>query len=225
MLTNLTRIFLSGCCLTLFTNRVTAGESSSEQFISCVDDAAKQAARAQELQSIVQADQDDRKDWEHKTPAEMQEMAGRDRIRRQRIGAIFGEGCFKNPADYNAAALVYQHGDRPDHYFQTFIWAKKSVGLGDANQKRMMALGIDRYLVNSGFKQLFGSQATKPDTCWCLNQIEPSFPEPMRLEYMKASKADQFAWLNELNKGTNCPAVECSKDLKPAPRGTVPGFW
>ncbi|MGH8537891.1 MAG: hypothetical protein ACREXM_15890 [Gammaproteobacteria bacterium] len=93
----------------------------------------------------------------------------------------------------------------------------------------MMALGIDRYLVNMGQKQLFGSQAAKPDfkpdTCWCLQKVEDSFPDKLRKEYTGKTLTEAFDWLKELNEGKTCPNTECSADLKPPPKGTVPGFW
>ena len=159
----------------------------------------------------------------------MTEVARRDVVRRQRIGEIFGEGCFSKAEDYAAAALVYQHGDVPDHFYQTFLWSKRAVELGDENQKRMMALGIDRYLVNIGQKQLFGSQATlpdfKPETCWCLQKIEQSFPDKRRKEIAGKSLSEAFLWLKELNQGKTCQSLECAAELKPSPKGTVPGFW
>jgi len=177
----------------------------------------------------VKADQADRQDWAGKTPEEMQEVVQRDVARRKRVGEIFGEGCFSKAEDYAAAALVYQHGDVPDHFLQAFMWAKRAVELGDDGQRRLMALAIDRYLVNIGHKQLFASQASKPDmkpgTCWCLQPIEPSFPEDLRKEIGGQSLKEAFGWLEELNQGTDCPNVECAQPLEPSPAGTIPGFW
>lgn len=156
-------------------------------------------------------------------------VAKRDESRRKRVGEIFGEGCFSKAEDYSAAALVFQHGDAPDHFFQTYVWAKRAVELGDPSQKRVMAMGIDRYLVNIGRKQLFGTQATKPDTragtCWCLQAVQPGFPEALRKKYAGKSYAEALAWVGELNRGKDCLARECSRVLKPSPRGSVPGIW
>lgn len=198
-------------------------------YIPCAFDTSRQAARATELAALVKGDQDDREDWQKKTPAELAEVTKRDLERRKRVGEIFGEGCFKTAADYGAAALVYQHGDIPDHYFQTFIWAKRAVELGDVTQSSLVAKAIDRYLINVGQKQLFGTQADRPGpteaTCWCLAPIEPSFPESMRKQYRAKSRTEVFDWLKELNQGKSCPNTECPTALKPSPKGTVPGFW
>lgn len=198
-------------------------------YISCSRDPQKLEARSQELAQIVKADQDDRANFSSKTPEEMQEMMKYDVLRRKRVGEIFGEGCFSKAQDFAAAALVYQHGDVPDHFFQTFLWAKRAVELGDPSQQRMMALGIDRYLVNIGKKQLFASQATKEDStadaCWCLQQVEESFPDHLRKNQAGKSLSEAQNWVQELNAGKNCPIQQCTKKLQPSPKGTVPGFW
>jgi len=201
--------------------------SLGEAFTLCSFDKDKQLIRSKELAEIVKADQDARKNFQNMSQEDMERMSIDDSKRRMRIGEIFGEGCFSHAEDYSAAALVFQHGVVPEHFFQTFLWAKKAVELGDNKQMRLMALGLDRYLVNSGYKQLFASQAIKPndEKCWCLHQIEKSFPEKIRKKYMGNTLEKQISWVNELNKGQLCPNIYCAQNLKKTPRGTVLGFW
>jgi hypothetical protein len=174
----------------------------------------------------VTADQRDRDvpvdqtDWDQVLP--------RDLERRRRVAEIFAEGCFKEARDYSAAALVFQHGDVPDHYLQTFLWSKRAVELGDASQRSLMALGLDRYLVSTGRKQLFASQASAATVggCYCIQPIERSFPDSKRKDFTGRSIRDAYRWVESLNKGKPCPSVqECGTDLKPSPEGTIPGFW
>ncbi|MBK7963579.1 MAG: hypothetical protein IPK04_21710 [Bdellovibrionales bacterium] len=212
----LSLLFLTGC------TSVPARNDST--FKQCPDDPERQALRSQELRTLVKEDQDDRTD-----PIDWIRVLPRDEARRKRIGEIFGEGCFKTVEDYAAAALVYQHGNIPDHFFQTYLWAKKAVELGDSSQKRLMAMGIDRYLVNIGHKQLFATQASKPSTsdCWCLEEVEKGFPEKRRLELAQKSLAEMLQWVDLLNKDqASCnPAKFCAKQFKDSPRGILPGFW
>jgi hypothetical protein len=208
----------------LISGAVLAGEQG---FIPCSKDSIRLQARSLELAKIVSDDQSDRKDWQSLTIPQMLEVAKRDLTRRKRVGEIFGEGCFVSSKDFAAAALVFQHGDTPEHFYQTFIWAKRAVDLGDSSQKTLMALGVDRYLVNIGQKQLFGSQAYQPQgqICYCLNTVEKTFPESLRVQYSRPLN-DIYTWLAELNKGHNCNAnVECNDHLKDTPAGSVPGFW
>lgn len=200
-------------------------------FSTCQEDKPRLEARSNELKMIVKADQDDRSDWQNKTMEEMLLVVRRDEQRRKRVGEIFGEGCFSTAADYGAAALVFQHGNVSDHFLQTFLWAKKSIELGDVTQKQLVADAIDRYLISLGKKQLFGTQATRPSAdpkdCWCLEQTESSFPEKRRSEYSKKSLKELVAWVGTLNAENPACAITkfCDKDLKPSPKGAVPGFW
>lgn len=191
----------------------------------CQGQPEHQAQRSKELQDIVIADQADRSP-EDPSQMDWSLIGPRDEVRRKRVGEIYGEGCINSAADYAAAALVYQHGIIPDHFFQTFLWAKRAVELGDASQSRLMEMGIDRFLVHSGKRQLFGTQLGKPSldpkACWCIEELETSFPELRR----KESRAKTEAYLNRLNAGNDCdPSLMCEKPLEPSPPGTVPGFW
>ncbi len=195
----------------------------------CQDNKGGLEARSKELSAIAKADQDDRVHWERKTQKELAKVVKRDTIRRRRVGEIFGEGCFQTAKDFAAAAIVFQHGIVSEHFFQAFIWTQRAVELGDSSQKRLMALALDRYLVTIGHKQLFASQAIKPDfkpeTCWCLQPIEESFPDERRKEISGKSSNEAYDGLKELNSGNFCPIQECKTELKPSPQGTVPGFW
>jgi hypothetical protein len=211
-------------CLLFLTGCATVSTQADSTFKQCPDDPERQALRSKELRTLVKEDQDDRTE-----PIDWKKVLPRDEARRKRIGEIFGEGCFKTAEDYSAAALVYQHGNTPDHFFQTFLWAKKAIELGDSSQKRLMAMGVDRYLVNIGHKQLFATQASKPATndCWCLEEVEKSFPEKRRVEMAQKSLAEMLQWVDSLNKYKPAcgPAKFCSKQLKSSQQGTVPGFW
>jgi len=220
--TFLTSVLVCASCASL-------SQAKSEFPKPCAQDQARLKARSEELQKIVDADQDDRKDWFHLTQEQMAEVASRDLIRRKRVGEIYGEGCFSLARDYAAAALVYQHSDFSDHYFQTFLWSKQAVELGDPKQKWTMAAGIDRYLTHTGRKQLFATQASKSfqSDCWCLEQIEKTFPAEIRLDYAGKTIEQQLDWVASLNKENPKCKNEglCKQSLKDSPKGTVPGFW
>lgn len=192
----------------------------------CAEDEARRAARSAEIQRIVDDDQRARKGPMPQTPAEWAPIEEADRRRRMRVGEIFGEGCMTTAKDFANAALVYQHGDRPEHYLQAFFWASRAVALGDPSQKDMMALAIDRYLINTGKRQLFGSQASRPygSACFCMAPVEASFPDEERVKWSKPLAARK-AWIGELNGSATCPEIECSMPLEPTPRGSVPGLW
>lgn len=191
-----------------------------------------QAQRSAELQQIRKADQSDRA-WQVKgeqpTQKTLEKMGKNDLVRRKRVGEIFGEGCFKSATDYEAAFIVYQHGNTPDQYFQAFIWSKQALALGSSHIKGEIAMALDRYLVSIEHKQLFGTQASQPTLggCWCVQPIEDSFPQTLRDEYRGGANAAYtgLAYLKILNAGKSCPSAYCDVSLQPSPQGTVPGFW
>lgn len=217
-------LFSVGCATSSTSVALAQASASGTMLVTCAEDPLKQKARSEELQKIVNEDQKDRVgnvDWS--------KVVARDEARRQRVGAIFGEGCIKSAQDFAAAALVFQHGVVPEHYFQTFLWAKRAVELGDVSQKSLMAKGIDRYLVNTNRRQLFATQASKvnADKCWCLEEVEKTFPEKLRLEYEKMSLEQALKGVDMLNQAEpSCrPAKFCKKGFKESPAGTIPGFW
>ena len=196
---------------------------------TCLTDPKLQAVRSMELKIQVNADQKAREHWEKLSQKQLATMNTDDLKRRVRVAEIFAEGCFKLSADYAAAAVIYQHGDVADHYYQAFIWASRAVSLGDESQKHLVALAIDRYLVSIGKKQLFGSQlsaSSADDWCYCMQPVEASFPDAMRQQYLGMSLKDEYARMALLNKGkNNCRFIDCPEDLGSSLKGSVPGFW
>ncbi|BCA95887.1 hypothetical protein TUM19329_22480 [Legionella antarctica] len=195
----------------------------------CWEQPKKQALRSKELQKLEKTDQSDRANYFKLSEKGKIKIALADLKRRQRVGEIFGEGCFKTAADFRAAALIYQHGEIPDHFYQAFVWANRAVQLGDKNQKQMAALAIDRYLVSIGHKQLFSSQAKiipNKNGCFCMQQSEKRVPGHFIKEYGALSVKERYAlYKKSFNQDKNCTLKECSEELKPTPRGTIPGFW
>ncbi|MGK5088652.1 hypothetical protein WDW86_13925 [Bdellovibrionota bacterium FG-2] len=118
---------------------------------------------SKELRKLFIKDQADRKNFTQMTQEAAFEIIKRDRIRIKQVAELFAQGCLKSSDDYYNAAMVFQHGEVPDHFFQTFIWASKAFTAGKEEAGMMAANGIDRYLMKQGFKQLFGGQAATDD--------------------------------------------------------------
>lgn len=208
---------------------LTSGNGFSGEYVPCSQDPERLEHRQATLQALASEDQKDRS--QH--PISSEDWDGikqRDLSRRKQVGEIFGEGCFKDAADFAAGALIFQHGDSPEHYWQAFVWSMRAIQLGDDSQKSMAANGVDRFLVNTNRKQLFASQAAKPydEVCWCLRPVEHSFPDAFRVEYKGRSYREALDWVSQMNEQSGhseCPAVECSEELEPTPQGFVPGLW
>lgn len=216
---------LSLLFLSFFTLLTFAGSS---EYRHCWQDPSKQKLRAQEIHELFVADQRDRENFESLNQQELHMLAENDLIRRKRIGEIFAEGCFKHATDYLDAAYIFQHGDVPDHYFQAFVWANKADELGEPNAKHLAAIAIDRYLIHTGHRQLFASQAIRNQEtqgCYCLQEVENTFPDSQRVQMSGVSLQARINWVKSLNEGKNCTEVFCSTHLKPTPKGSIAGYW
>jgi hypothetical protein len=202
-------------------------EPSGEE--TCALSETLRRQRSQMLQEIVAQDQADRRDGSLRTLDGGRRTENADLQRRKQVADIFAEGCFSSAEDYAAGALVFQHGDVPDHYWLAFTWARRAVDLGDTSRRSLVAVTLDRFLVKSGHKQLFGSQALRSTTdgaCWCLGEVEPSFPDAEREGYGQPKLQSRYDWVDRLNaQSPRCKGGQCDDALAPSPRGTVPGFW
>ncbi|WP_367607866.1 hypothetical protein [Legionella sp. W05-934-2] len=197
---------------------------------NCITDSELQKKRSEEIHQIYVSDQKDREDFDKMTDKQRMELNERDNKRRMRISEIFAEGCVKTASDYHDSAMVFQHGEVPDHYFQAFYFANKSDQLKYKGAKWLKAAAVDRYLVSIGHKQLFGTQffsSQKTQNCFCLQSVESSFPKDIRLEATGKSIDEMLEMLEEFNKSNkrNCPKDFCPIALKPSPKRIVPGFW
>lgn len=211
------------------------GLGKDARALVCYDNPKLQQKRSAELQKLVASDQLDRGNKTRYSSKAATKIYKRDLARSKRIGEILGEGCLNSANDYLAAALIYQHGNTQDQYYQAYLWAKRALELGSMTEqvkaKFMLALSIDCYLIRIGKKQLFGTQYFNPkidngDSCFCIEPVEPSFPDRLRKEYTNMSLKKRYEFLSSLfNNGKNCPVKECPHTLKPTLKGTVPGLW
>jgi hypothetical protein len=181
------------------------------------------------LKKFIEDDERDRKNFQGWTDAFARDVHKRDLIRRIGVAGLFARGCLKSPEDYLNAARVFQHGEVPDHYFQSFIWGTRAFKMGKKEGGQIAGNSIDRYLMNLGLKQLYGGQAKTEKglkSCYCLWPVESTFPDEMRTEMGFPTQKDLLNLIRELNKGKkDCSNTVCQVEAKAVPRGTLPGFW
>lgn len=91
------------------------------------DQPYNKTARSKELKKLFEADIHDRANWQNMSHKQLEMIQVRDQNRRISVAKIFAEGCFKSADDYTEAALIYQHGDVLEHYYQAFIWSKNNA--------------------------------------------------------------------------------------------------
>ncbi|HWC56367.1 MAG TPA: hypothetical protein VG434_05300 [Sphingomicrobium sp.] len=107
-----------------------------------------------EMTAIFDADQADRNtpniDWSSVVP--------RDVARRARTKALLDGGRLHTGADFLHAAFVFQHGDTPNDYLLAHTLAVIAAARGEKGAAWIAAATLDRYLVNIGQKQIYGTQ-------------------------------------------------------------------
>jgi hypothetical protein len=107
-----------------------------------------------EMKSIFTEDQRVRMasdiDWKtvNKTDAE----------RREQTRKLLAAGALHTAKDYEEAAFVFQHGDRPEDYLLAHTLAMVAVSKGDSTAIWIASATLDRYLEKIGQKQIFGTQ-------------------------------------------------------------------
>lgn len=159
----------------------------------------------------------------------------RDEERRVEVAAIFARGCMRTAEDFFSAALVFQHGETPEHYYQAYLWAKRADELGHERGRWLISRAIDRYLMNKGQKQLFATNAVTPafygdadgGDYWCVWPSEEGVSNELRARFGARSKQETVEWISKMNAGKNIVRenVECDVDAAPTPKGSFPGIW
>jgi hypothetical protein len=149
--------------------------------------AASEAYRAGinvELLELYEQDQADRSggsggiDWGAVGP--------RDEQRRERVTEIMAASEAEAADDYYHAAMVFQHGSEPEHFNMAHEWALRAAELDPdhGNAKWLAAAAEDRYLMNLGKPQKYGTQfRTDDDGRWILYEVDPSVTDEHRAEW------------------------------------------
>jgi hypothetical protein len=152
---------------------------------------------------------------------------------RKEVAALFAEGCFTTGRDYHNAALVYQHGTVADHYYQTYVWANRAVQLGDTQARWLIPRAIDRWSLNSGYKQLFatnlvtesyfGPTSETSQKKWCVWPNVARITDRQRRSAGVSTLAAQVARAQGMTTGPSTGI--CAIQVPDPPRGLFPGIW
>jgi hypothetical protein len=152
---------------------------------------------------------------------------------RKEVATLFAEGCFTTGRDYHNAAVVYQHGEVPEHYYQTFVWASRAVQLGDAEARWLIPRAIDRWALNSGYKQLFatnlvtesyfGRVTELSQKTWCVWPNVSGITDRQRRALGVGTMAQQVTRAKGMNTGESSSI--CTIQVPDPPLGMFPGYW
>ena len=162
--------------------------------------AAYRATLNTELAQIFEDDQADRSmpyeqiDWK--------EVGPRDKARERRVDEILAAGGARVADDYYHAAMVCQHGDGTAAIARAHELALKAIELDPRHRKGrwLAAASEDRLLVRQGRPQKWGTQYSKKDGTWVLDDVDPTITDEQRAEWEVPPLAEARAQADRLNQ-------------------------
>ena len=113
-------------------------------------------------------------DWSVVTP--------RDRAREKRVKELIDANALGTGADYYHAAMVLQHAPAPDDYLLAHDLCVVAVSKGEERAKWLAAASLDRFLMNIGRPQRFGTQFRSTDVAHPVTLVatDPSVSDSLR---------------------------------------------
>lgn len=128
----------------------------------------------------------------------------RDAERRQRVLEIMEKDGAREASDYYHAAMVFQHGDKPEDHDRAHAWCLEALKLDpDLKSARWLAAASkDRALMWRGQPQLYGTQFKKVDGKWILWEVDPSITDEERAKWGVPPLSVARERVEKLNAGT-----------------------
>lgn len=150
-----------------------------------------------ELVEIYKNDQADRKaeniDWNI--------VSEKDSLREVRVYELLDSNKVLTSADYNNAAIVFQHGKDSIAYGMAVKLMRKSIELDSTRNKWLLAAAIDRDLLSRNKPQIYGTQYwKKKDQPFELREIDTTkITDAERIEYGVETLAQQKEKVKRMN--------------------------
>ena len=107
-----------------------------------------------ELKALYDADQSARQGDDINWMA----LSREDAERRMIVRSMLDRDEIRSGADYQRAAFVFQHGDKPEDFLLAHALASAAVAMGNVEAAWISAATLDRYLQNIGKPQIYGTQ-------------------------------------------------------------------
>jgi len=181
--------------------------------------AARQRARAPqdsstEMQRIFSEDQADRQiNMASMTPEQrldwFSKFGPRDAQRRKQVMDLISRGALHTGQDFDQAAVVFQHGDRPDDYLLAHSLATAAIAKGSAKSRWIAAATLDRYLHKIQQPQIYGTQyfigPNQGDKFTQEPYNRQLVPDSLRLDMCVPDPASQEQVLDLLKQGKEPP--------------------
>ena len=156
----------------------------------------------EELKRLCDEDQADRTLPEGKS-INWATVGPRDKARLKRLKELYTQNLLRTANDYDCAATVLLHGDVPeDSLLAHEFWVAAIIkGKNDPDTRIMAATAEDRYLMNIGRPQRFGTQGrSESNGPMQLHPVDPGVTDELRRVMGIHSLAEIKARVAEMNK-------------------------
>lgn len=106
----------------------------------------------------------------------------RDKAREARAKELYSSGMLQTGADYYHAAMILQHAESPDDYLLAHELCIAAVIKGEEEARWLAAASEDRFLMNIGRPQRFGTQyrTDGPNAEFRLYKVGPGVTNELR---------------------------------------------
>ncbi|GAA0368413.1 hypothetical protein [Bacillus horti] len=119
----------------------------------------------------------------------------RDRERRKRVKEILENGGAEEGIDYIHAAIVFQHGEALEDWWQAYLLSVKAVQLG-FKPKWLAAVALDRWLIRQGKLLKYGNQVIPFGKVYRIPKIDPKTTDAEREDWDIPTLAELLSFTN-----------------------------
>jgi hypothetical protein len=155
-----------------------------------------------ELKRLCAEDQSDRTPPQGK-PIDWTIVSPRDKARLKRVKELYTQNLLQTADDYDCAATVLLHGEMPEDFLlaHEFWVVAISKGKNDKDTLALAAASEDRFLMNIGRPQRFGTQLRSEGNGPIeLYPVDPGVTDGLRHVMIGHSLAEVKARVAEMNK-------------------------
>lgn len=156
-----------------------------------------------ELERLHREDQSDRTPADGKA-IDWSKVGPRDKARLERTKQLYKENQLNTANDYYHAALILQHGRVPEDFLlaHEFCVVAISKGRNDKATRWLAAASEDRFLMNIGRPQRFGTQyqAHPANAPYKLYEVDEGVTDELRRQMSTPTLAEAKQREVELNK-------------------------
>ena len=139
----------------------------------------------------------------------LSKIGPRDAQRRKLVIDLVSRGALRTGQDFEEAAFIFQHGERPDDFLLAHTLATVAIAKGSAKSRWIAAATLDRYLQKMQLPQIYGTQyfigPNQGDKFTQEPYNRPLVPDSLREAMCVPGQAAQQQTLDLLRQGKEAP--------------------